>query len=57
MASVEVQKTRKVKVPATEIREVDDYEIVNVTENKAIEVDGYRVDQVKESKLVVSWSV
>ena len=52
MRPTEVQKTRTVSVPTTELREVQDYEIVNVTEQQAVEVDGFRVDQVEDTKLV-----
>lgn len=52
MKKVPVTKTRTVQVPTTVIKEVDDYEIVEVNGSKAIEVDGYRVDEVEDSKLV-----
>mmetsp|Transcript_12217 Transcript_12217/g.17402 ORF Transcript_12217/g.17402 Transcript_12217/m.17402 type:complete len:412 (+) Transcript_12217:57-1292(+) len=52
MQKVPITKTRQVKVPTTVIKEVDDYEIVEVGGSKAIEVDGYRVDTVEDSKLV-----
>jgi antitoxin component of MazEF toxin-antitoxin module len=52
MKKVPVTKSRQVKVPTTVIKEVDDYEIVNVAGSKAIEVDGYRIDEVEDSKLV-----
>lgn len=52
MKKVPVTKSRQVKVPTTVIKEVDDYEIVNVAGSKAIEVDGYRVDEVEDSRLV-----
>lgn len=52
MQKVPVTKVRQVKVPTTVIKEVDDYEIVEVGGSKAIEVDGYRVDTVEDSKLV-----
>lgn len=52
MKKVPMTKTRTVQVPTTVIKEVDDYEIVEVNGSKAIEVDGYRVDEVEDSKLV-----
>lgn len=52
MKKVPVTRTRTVQVPTTVIKEVDDYEIVEVGGSKAIEVDGYRVDEVEDSKLV-----
>jgi len=52
MQKVPITKVRQVKVPTTVIKEVDDYEIVEVGGSKAIEVDGYRVDTVEDSKLV-----
>lgn len=52
MKKVPVQKSRTVKVPTTVIKEVDDYEIVNVSGSKAVEVDGFRIDEVEDSKLV-----
>lgn len=52
MQKVPVTKVRQVKVPTTAIKEVDDYEIVEVSGSKAIEVDGYRVDTVEDSKLL-----
>jgi hypothetical protein len=50
--SVTVRKQREVCVPTTVLREVDDWEVVQVTENRAVEVPGYRVDEVQDSKLV-----
>jgi len=52
MQKVPITKVRQVKVPTTVIKEVDDYEIVEVSGSKAIEVDGYRVDTVEDSKLL-----
>lgn len=52
MQKVPITKVRQVKVPTTVIKEVDDYEIVEVAGSKAIEVDGYRVDTVEDSKLL-----
>jgi len=52
MQKVPITKVRQVKVPTTIIKEVDDYEIVEVSGSKAIEVDGYRVDTVEDSKLL-----
>jgi len=52
MQKVPITKVRSVKVPTTVIKEVDDYEIVEVSGSKAIEVDGYRVDTVEDSKLL-----
>lgn len=52
MQKVPVKRTRQVQVPTTVIKEVDDWEVVEVSGSKAIEVDGYRVDQVEDSKVV-----
>jgi hypothetical protein len=49
---ITVKKTRQVSVPTTVLREVDDWEVVQVTENKAVEVPGYRIDEVQDSKLI-----
>lgn len=47
-----VKKTRQVSVPTTVLRETDGWEVVQVTENRAVEVPGYRIDEVQDSKLV-----
>lgn len=49
---VTVKKIRQVAVPTSVLRQVDDWEVVTVTENKPIEVAGYRIDEVQDSKLV-----
>jgi hypothetical protein len=48
MKKVPVTRSRQVRLETMEIREVDDYEIVEVAGSQAIEVDGFRVDQVIE---------
>lgn len=50
--AVTVTKTRQVSVPTTVLKRVDDWEIVQTTENKAVEVPGYRIDEVQDSKIV-----
>lgn len=50
--AITVKKTRQVSVPTTVLKQVDDWEIVQVTENKAIDVPGFRIDEVQDSKLV-----
>lgn len=52
MKPVPVKKCRTVSVPTTVLQEIEDFEIVDVTENKAVEVDGYRVDTVEDSRVV-----
>jgi len=43
---------RKKRVPTKKLVEVEDYQDVEVTTNKAVTVDGFRVDTVHDSKLV-----
>lgn len=49
---VPVPKTRQVAKPVTKYEEVEDYEEVQVTSEKAVPVQGYRVDQVEDTKVV-----
>ncbi|KAK3259452.1 hypothetical protein CYMTET_31549 [Cymbomonas tetramitiformis] len=52
MKQVEIQKTRRVRVPKTVLKEVEDWETVSVVDDAAAEVDGYRIDRVGGKKLV-----
>jgi len=49
---ISVRRTRQVSVPTTVLRQVDDFDVVTVTENRPVQVPGYRVDEVQDSMLV-----
>jgi hypothetical protein len=49
---VPVRKTRQVQRNGTEIREVEDWQVVNVPGNRTVEVAGYRIDEVEDQKMV-----
>jgi len=49
---VPVKKVRQVRKPTTEVKEVEDFQVVPIRTNKVMEVDGFRVDEVEDHKVV-----
>jgi hypothetical protein len=52
VGKVEVRKTRKVKVPTTLVKEVQEFVDVQVPTTKLVEETGWRVDRVQDRKLM-----
>ena len=43
----QVPRTRVVRVPVKSQQTVDDYHVVEVTENRCVSVEGYRIDTIE----------
>lgn len=52
MEPYEVRRTRKKRIPTTSVKEVEEWQEVNVTTDQAVETEGFRVDDVEDTKLV-----